>query len=72
MPNLFYVHNYGPWHIVDNAQPKALCGAVPKSVDWNSRMKFRNHDPRLEADDRSVCGMCLLHVGALEKERESA
>jgi hypothetical protein len=59
----FYVHRYGNWHIAEGAGPKALCGAVPQLAHWNSHMRFRDYDPRIEADDRQVCWQCLLILG---------
>lgn len=56
----FYVHDYGRWHIARDAEV-ALCGEVKNRITghWAARMKFRDYDPRIEADERSVCGVCL-------------
>lgn len=59
--NWQYVHRYGNWHIAALEKPvPALCGEKPQLPYWNSHMKFRDYDPRLVADDRNVCGVCLL------------
>lgn len=60
--SLFYVHRGGLWHIAEEAKPPAMCGVMPLAPDWKSRMKFRDYDPRLEADERGVCGVCLLDL----------
>lgn len=65
----FYVHRYGPWHIALNAND-TLCGVKPSLTYWNSRMKFRDYDPRIEADERPVCAICLLKFPLSDDEDE--
>lgn len=67
----FYVHRYGHWHIAQNAEFRALCGETPQLPYWNSQMKFRDYDPRLEADERQVCGPCLLLLPAVPSEENN-
>lgn len=65
MSEMYYVHRYGNWHIASRGNPDtapAICGETPQLTCWNSRMRFRDYDPRLVADDRTVCGLCLLEL----------
>ncbi len=56
---IFYVHDFSIWHVSEEAQKPALCGKTPQR-EGMGRMKFREYDPRLEADARTVCRVCLM------------
>lgn len=68
----FYVHNYGQWHIAHEAEV-ALCGVEKDRITghWASRMHFRDYDPRIEADERQVCALCLLALPVESPNRET-
>lgn len=72
----FYVHRYSIWHITIGGDwnTVALCGARPSFAAgyWNTRRKFREErDPRLEVDERSVCGVCLFLLPIVVSEAAS-
>lgn len=63
----FYVHRYSNWHITlgGDWNTTALCGEKPQAATgyWNTRRRFKDErDPRLEVDERGVCGGCLLQL----------